>query len=204
MTTLDPDTVPRPAAANLDRQAARGASSALLAMILFVASEGVFFAAFLGIYASAFTDAEVWPPPEVPLASLGLPSAALAALVLSAITLAVPVRQARRGRYTAATTTWLATTIVFAAAFVALLMYGYADLGFGIGQGVYESLFYVINALAVAHGVGGIFLMALVLLRLRGAAPTAQREPVLVAGVYWYFVVAVGVIIYVLLYLAAS
>ena len=50
--------------------------------------------------------------------------------------------------------------------------------------------------------IGGVFLFVLVLLRLRGAGPAAHREPVLVAGVYWYFVVAVGVVIYILFYLA--
>jgi len=202
MTTLDRDMVPRPAPAGVDRLSARGTSSALLAMILFVASEAVFFAAFLGIYANAFTNAEVWPPKEVPLPSLVLPTITVVALVLSAITLGVPIRQVRQGRYSAGSIGWLAATIVLAIAFVVLMVYGYRDVGYGIGDGVYESLFYVINGLALAHAVGGIFLFVLVLLRLRGAGPAAQREPVLVAGVYWYFVVAVGVIIYVLFDLA--
>jgi heme/copper-type cytochrome/quinol oxidase subunit 3 len=202
MTTLDRDTLARPAPAGVDRLSARGASSALLAMILFVASEAVFFAAFLGIYANAFTNAAVWPPKDVPLPSLVLPTITVAVLVLSAITLAMPVQRVRRGRYGASSIGWLAATIVLALAFVALVVYSYRDVGYGIGDGIYESLFYVINALALAHAVGGVFLFVMVLLRLRGAGPVAHREPVLVAGVYWYFVVAVGVIIYVLFYLA--
>jgi heme/copper-type cytochrome/quinol oxidase subunit 3 len=204
MTTLDPDTVPRPAPASLDRQSARGVSSAVLAMVLFVASEAVFFAAFLGIYASAYLDAEVWPPAEVPLPSLGLPTAALAALLLSAVTLGVPVRQVRRGRPGAGGAVWVLATVLFAGAFIALVGYSYTDVGYGIGDGIYQSLSYVINAIALAHAVGGIVLLVLVLLRMRGGGAGAQREPVMVAGVYWFFVVAVGVVVYIVLYLAGT
>jgi cytochrome c oxidase subunit 3 len=193
-----------PAPALIDRHAVRSASSAVTAMAMFVASEAVFFGAFFGIYASGYTASKVWPPLDVPSPALLLPTAATLVLVFSGATMAVALRRTRREDYPRGSLPWLWLTTVCALAFVALVLFGLRDVGFGIGQGIYESLFYVITTLALAHVAGGVVLLSLVLLRARSGELALQREPLQAAGIYWYFVVALGVVIYLLLYLAAA
>jgi cytochrome c oxidase subunit 3 len=188
----------------LDRRAVRGTSSAVMAMALFVASEAVFFGAFFGIYASAYTTADVWPPANVPSPSLALPTIAAAVLVLSGGSMALAGRHTRRADYPRGVLPWLLTTLACALAFVVLIVASYPGLGFGIGGGIYQSLFYMITALALAHVAGGVVLLVLVLARARSGQLALQREPLQAAAIYWYFVVVLGVVIYVLLDLAAA
>ncbi|HEY7174713.1 MAG TPA: cytochrome c oxidase subunit 3, partial [Micromonosporaceae bacterium] len=188
----------------LERHAVRGASSAVMAMTLFVASEAVFFGAFFGIYASAYTQTKVWPPGDVSTPSRGLPSIAALILLLSAVTMAFARRAAHDADRPRRTTAWLWATLVAAIAFIALVAYGFGGLHFGIGQGIYESLFYTITALAIAHVAGGVVLLGLVVARARSGQLALAREPLVAASIYWYFVVVLGVVIYLLLYVAAG
>ncbi len=195
---------PAPSPERLDREAVRSAGSPVTAMTIFVASEAVFFGAFFGIYLTAYTSARVWPPAGVPGPSLVLPTVGAAVLVLSGAAMAQALRRLRRPDYPRGVMAWLAVTLAGAVAIVALLAAGYHGLGFGIGQGIYESLFYMITGLELAHIVGGIVLLALVLTRAWSGELALQRDPVQAAGIYWYFVVALGVVIYLVLYLATA
>ena len=60
----------------VEQRASRQSSSAVMAMVIFVASEAMFFMAFFGVYASTYSDQPVWPPRDVPLLAIGLPTAA--------------------------------------------------------------------------------------------------------------------------------
>jgi cytochrome c oxidase subunit 3 len=201
MTTTDP-AQPNPAL--LDLTAVRGASSAVMGMALFVASEAVFFGAFFGIYASAYTQADVWPPAGVITPSLALPTVATLVLLTSAISMALAQRGARRGKSLQQSLRWLSVTVACAVGFVALVAAGYPGLHFGVGEGIYQSLFYTITAIALAHVAGGIVLLFLVLARARAGELALHREPLQAAGIYWYFVVAVGAVVYLLLYVAVA
>jgi cytochrome c oxidase subunit 3 len=196
VTTTDPMV--------LDRRAVRGSSSAVMAMTLFVASEAVFFGAFFGIYASAYTSTTVWPPANVPLPALRLPTVAVAVLVLSAVTMALAVRRTRRADYPRGVLPLVLLTLAGAAAFVALVLASYPGMGFGIGGGIYQSLTYMVTGLALAHVAGGVVLLMLVLARAQSGELALQREPLQAAAIYWYFVVVLGVVIYVVFDLAAA
>jgi heme/copper-type cytochrome/quinol oxidase subunit 3 len=201
VSTTDPA---QPSPALLDRVAVRGAGSAVMAMTLFVASEAVFFGAFFGIYASAYTQANVWPPGNVITPSLPLPTIATLVLLASGGSMALARRAARRDDYPRAALPWLAVTLACAVGFAVLVVAGYPGLRFGIGEGIYQSLFYTITAIALAHVAGGVVLLVLVLARARAGELALHREPLQAASIYWYFVVALGVVIYLLLYLAAA
>ncbi len=197
-------TTTQPTAELIDRHAVRAASSAVMAMALFIASEAVFFGAFFGIYASAYTTAKVWPPSEVPDPALGLPTISTVVLLAGGVAMALAQRAARRDDFPSRSLPWLWATLVSAVAFVALVMISLPDTNFGVGQGIYESLFYTITALAIAHAAGGIVLLMLVIARARAGELALQREPLQAASLYWYFVVVLGVVIYLLLYVAAA
>jgi cytochrome c oxidase subunit 3 len=122
----------------------------------------VFFAAFLGIWATSYAAVRTWPPAGLAGPGLVVPTIG-----------------------------------------VVLLAIGYADIPFGVGQGIYESLFYMIIGLELAHVVGGAVLLTVVLVRASTGELALRRDPVQSAAIYWYFVVGLGVVIYAVLYLGA-
>jgi heme/copper-type cytochrome/quinol oxidase subunit 3 len=187
----------------VDRQAVRSASSSVTGMVLFVASEAVFFAAFLGIYATSYAAARVWPPAGITSPSLVLPTIGVALLLASGAAVGQAMRLAHRPEYPRSVLPWLAAGLTLAVAFGVLLGISYADIPFGVGQGIYESLYYMIIGLELAHVVGGAVLLALVLARARSGELALRRDPVQSAAIYWYFVVGLGAVIYAVLYLGA-
>ena len=192
-----------PAPGLVDRQAVSSASSSVTGMVLFVASEAVFFAAFLGIYATSYAAARVWPPPGITSPSLVLPTVGVVLLLASGAAMAQVMRLAHRREYPRSVLPWLAAGLALAVAFGVLLGISYASIPFGVGQGIYESLYYMITGLELAHIVGGAVLLALVLVRAWSGELALRRDPVQSAAIYWYFVVGLGAVIYALLYLGA-
>jgi cytochrome c oxidase subunit 3 len=194
-------SVPAPELA--DRRAVRSASSSVTGMVLFVASEAVFFAAFLGIYATSYAAVRVWPPAGITSPSLVLPTIGVVLLLASGAAVGQAMRLAHRAEYPRSVLPWLAAGLALAVAFGVLLGISYADIPFGVGQGIYESLYYMITGLELAHVVGGAVLLALVLVRAWSGELALRRDPVQSAAIYWYFVVGLGAVIYALLNLGA-
>jgi heme/copper-type cytochrome/quinol oxidase subunit 3 len=189
----------------VDRQAVRSASSSVTGMVLLVASEAVFFAAFLGIYAVSFTAAKVWPPRGVETPSITVPTIGVVVLLASGGAMALAMRHALRREYQrSALLGWLTAALVFAVAFGVLTAIGYASLPFSVSQGIYESLFYMIIGLELAHVVGGAVLLAVVMTRTWTGELALRRDPIQATAIYWYFVVVLGVVIYAVLYLAGA
>jgi cytochrome c oxidase subunit 3 len=187
----------------VDRQAVRSASSSVTGMVLLVASEAVFFAAFLGIYAVSFTAAKVWPPAGIETPSITVPTVGVVVLLVSGAAMAQAMRHALRPEYRrSALLGWLTAALAFAVAFGVLTAIGYASLPFSVGQGIYESLFYVIIGLELAHVVGGAVLLAVVMARTWSGELALRRDPIQATAIYWYFVVVLGIVIYAVLYLS--
>jgi cytochrome c oxidase subunit III len=172
----------------LDERAARGTSSPILGMVLFVASEAMFFAALFGAYATIATKAAVWPPANIPIPELPIPIALTVILVSSSLVLQLGVRAARRGN-TSALGRSLILTVVLGIAFLGLQAYDYSQLTFGIHSGIYASLFYVMTGLHMAHVVGGVVFLSVVLAQhWTGQLSLRRHEPVEAAAIYWHFV----------------
>ncbi len=194
-----------PGAELIDRQAVRSASSSVTGMVLLVASEAVFFAAFLGIYAVSYAAAQVWPPTGIATPSIAVPSVGVVALLASGAAMAQAMRHAHRPEFQRGVMLrWLSAALACSLAFGVLTAIGYASIPFGVGQGIYESLFYMIIGLELAHVVGGAVLLGIVLARTWTGELALRRDPAQAAAIYWYFVVVLGVVIYVVLYLAGS
>ena len=187
----------------IDEWASRRSSSAVMAMVIFVASEAMFFMAFFGVYASTYAAQPVWPPPDVPLLPIAWPTAAVAVLLVSGATIALSVRAAMR-RDSRGAARWIGVTVLLAVAYIVLSLIGNRDLGFGIHDGIFGSLFYVTTGLELAHVVGGIVLLMMVVSQALAGELAIRRDPAQVAGIYWAFVVALGVVVYVVFYLLVS
>jgi cytochrome c oxidase subunit 3 len=183
-----------------DERAVRGTSSPVLGMVLFVASEAMFFAAFFALFAMTYTSSRVWPPKAIVSPSIGLPSVAASLMVLSSASMQMALR-AVRGRNARRRGAWLAVTLALGVGFIGLQLYGYSVLSFGIKQGTYASLFYLMTAIGLAHVVGGVVLLVMVLVRsISGQLAMVRHEPAQAAAVYWHFVVIMSVALYLVFY----
>jgi cytochrome c oxidase subunit III len=205
VTAVDAQSAGLPRRSELvDRKAVLASSSSVMGMTLFVASEAVFFAAFLGIYASSYADAKSWPPIGLKAPSLVLPTIGVLVLIATAGTMAMNLRTLRRPDYPRGLAPWLAATGLGAVIFTVLVAVGLAQLGMGIGDGIYQTLFYVLLGLELAHAVGGVALLGLVGTRAWTGELALHRDPVQAAAIYCYFVVGLGIVLYVVLYLGSS
>ena len=187
-----------------DERAVASTSSSVLGMVLFVASESMFFAAFFGAYVTSYVDQRVWPPDNTPAPPLGMATAAAVILVASGLLLQGAVRAGRRG-HAITVNRWLVLSLAAGVASVVLTLIGYSEVGFGLHAGIFASQFYLMTGLAVAHVAGGVVLLALVaVLGLSGRLALVRYQPVQAAAVYWNFVVVLGLVIYVVFYVLTN
>src|ERR1043165_8638796 len=107
--------------------------ASLLGVILFVASECVFFAALFGAYFTVRSQATVWPPAgiEEGLKALPLPAIATGFLILSSFTMQAAIFAVRQGDQRTMMR-MLKVTLVLGAIFLGMQGYDYATLGFSI------------------------------------------------------------------------
>jgi len=185
-----------------DERAVRGTSSPVMGMVLFVAGEAMFFATLFGIYFSVRSSAPVWPPKSIGIPELPVPTALTAILIASSVVLQFAVAAVRRGRL-GTFRSLLGLTILLGVCFLALQVYDYSRLTFGIHDGIYPSLFYVMTGLHMAHVVGGVVLLSVVMSQaLTGQISTERHEPVEAATIYWHFVDIVWIGLYTAFYLS--
>lgn len=179
-------------------------SGPVLGMVLFVASEAMFFAAFFGGYFTISTNAPKWPPPGIPLLKIDIPTILTVILLTSSVTVQMALRSVRGGAQRRSLA-WLGVTIGLGVCFLGLQLYDYSQLGFGVKDGVFGSLFYVMTGIHMAHVMGGVVFLALVFGQARGGklSPT-HHDPLAAGAIYWDFVDAVWLCLYTVFYLLIS
>ena len=185
-----------------DERTVRRTSGPVLGMVLFVASEAMFFATFFGAYFTIYSVNPVWPPAGFPRLEPGLAAILTAVLVTSSLTLQLGVRAIRRDR-TRTLLRWLGLTILLGVCFLGLQLYDYSQLGFGVRDGIFGSLFYVMTGLHMAHVFGGVVFLVLVLLQgLGGQLSDASHDSLEAGAIYWHFVDVVWICLFTTFYLA--
>ena len=108
--------------------------ASLLGVILFVASECVFFAALFGAYFTVRAQATQWPPEGIePLEPWPLAASATVLLLLSSVTMQFAIWAIRRGDRTTMLR-FLKMTLVLGVVFLGLQAYDYATLPFSISD----------------------------------------------------------------------
>jgi cytochrome c oxidase subunit 3 len=170
-----------------DERAVRETSGPVLGMVLFVASEAMFFATFFGAYFTIYSVNTTWPPVGFRLEP-ELAAVLTAVLVTSSGTLQLGVRAIRRDRVRAFLG-WLGLTILLGVTFLGLQLYDYSTLRFGVRDGIFGSLFYVMTGLHMAHVFGGVVFLAVVLVQgVGGQLSDASHDSVEAGAIYWHFV----------------
>lgn len=184
-----------------------GMDPALLGMMLFIASEVMFFAALFAAYFNARATLPVFPPEgyDHVLNAVPIPLIATAVLLLSSVTMQWGTGRIRKGDRTGLNRA-VAVTLALGVIFLAIQLYDYYELitveQFGIDSGVYGTLFYTMTGFHGAHVLGGVIGLAVILARGR-AGQFSRRHHVAVEAVhyYWHFVDVVWVFLFLTLYI---
>jgi cytochrome c oxidase subunit III len=172
-------------------QRAGGISSSLLGMVLFIASEVMFFGGLFGAYFTLRTAAPEWPPPGTPPLEDWYALALTAVLVSSSVTMQLGVFAIRRGdqRWLVR---WLAISLVLGVVFLAGQANEYNTLigeGLTLSSGVFGSTFFTLTGFHGAHVAGGAAFILVVLLRARSGQFTSRyHDTVEMCSYYWHFV----------------
>ena len=184
------EETPTPAAPSLVR----------IGMVVWLASELMFFSGlFAAYYFLRGADTE-WPPEGV---HLGVPRAAVftALLVASSGTMHLAGHRAEAGDERG-TRRWTILTIVLGAAFLLNQGAEYAELEFTATDHAYGSLFYLMTGFHGAHVFGGLVLLAAMLVIATGRTSKAPLGTTMsVATYYWHFVDVVWVAMFATIYL---
>ena len=189
-----------------------GMDPALLGMMLFIASEVMFFAALFAAYFNVAATLPVFPP----LNTAGertldafhfpyLPIIMTIVLLTSSITMQWATGRIRNGDRTGLNRA-VAVTLILGIFFMFLWAYEYylliTEEDFGINKSAYSTTFYALTGFHGAHVFGGIIGLAVIL--SRGiAGQFTKRHHVAVEAVhyYWHFVDIVWVTLVFVIYI---
>lgn len=176
--------------------------SELLAMIIFVFADVMFFAGFISAYALVGARAPVgwWPPPGDPALPVAAAGGATVALLLSGAAVFQAGRAAKADLASARRP--LGVAMALAVAFVGYQVFEFVRLssgGFTLQSSANGGFFYTIVG---AHGLHALSAVAVLGWTLRElAAGRLTRSAFSATRLYWYFVVLLWPAIYVTVYL---
>jgi cytochrome c oxidase subunit 3 len=180
-----------------------GMPTPLVGMLLFIASEVMFFGGLFATYfnARASVAPEPWHPPPGGHLDLQLAVVLTAILVASSFTMQFGVWAIRRGDV-GKLRMWTAITLGLGILFLAGQLYDYSQLGFGISDGVYGTVFYTLTGFHGAHVFGGAVGLTIILARA-ARSEFSRRNHIAVEAVsfYWHFVDVVWIVVFSTIYL---
>lgn len=176
------------------------ASPLAVGVIVWLASELMFFAGLFAAYFVLRSENDPWPPAG---ADLDLARALVSTVLLltSSATMHLAVRAAERGDHKRVGR-WLAVTLVLGTLFLVNLVLEWAGLDFSLDTDAYGSIYYLITGFHGLHVLGGLVLMLAVAGLVLGRDSEAPIGPsVAVTGYYWHFVDLVWIFVFGTLYL---
>jgi cytochrome c oxidase subunit 3 len=179
-----------------------GMPTALVGMLLFIASEVMFFGGLFATYFNArASSAGGWHPPEGGHLDLPLAAVLTAILVASSFTMQFGVWAIRRGDQ-GKLRLWTGITLGLGILFLAGQLYDYSQLGFGLSDGVFGTVFYTLTGFHGAHVFGGVVGLTIVLARAtRGQFSGRNHVAVEAVSMYWHFVDVVWIFVFSTIYL---
>jgi len=168
-----------------------GISSSLLGMVLFIASEVMFFGGLFGAYFTIRSSATLWPPEGTPHLETWYAAVLTTILVSSSVTMQFGVWAIRRNDQRKLML-WLIVSLLLGVAFLCGQANEYRTLigeGMTLSSGVFGSTFFTLTGFHGAHVAGGAAFILIVLLRARSGQFTARyHDTVEMASYYWHFV----------------
>jgi heme/copper-type cytochrome/quinol oxidase subunit 3 len=185
----------------VERAGSAGVPSGTFGMVLFLATEAMFFAGLVSAYYVLRLQAVAWPPPDQPRLPVLVTGINTGFLLLSGGAMLRAVRGMREGDPAAGR--WLAATAALGCLFLLIQGFEWVRLvGFGLTAAgtVYGATFYTLIGAHGLHVLAALVTLLVVTRRaLRRPGPAAVRSLRLCAMV-WTFVVAIWPVIYLLVY----
>jgi cytochrome c oxidase subunit 3 len=173
--------------------AVRPRSSPLaVGVVVWLASELMFFAGLFATYYTLRATDAVWPPHDV---DLNVWRALLFTLVLvaSSGTMHLSVTAADRGNRRLALR-WLLITFLLGATFLVNLGFEWAGNNFSISSHAYGSIYYILTGFHGLHLFAGLVLMAVAAAIVSGTDSKVPLGPTYtITAYYWHFVDAIWI-----------
>lgn len=176
-----------------------------MGMVLFIASEAMFFVAFFWAFFNASLGVnpsiEAWPPEGIePLHTWSLPFLNTLILLSSGLTMNWAhhslLHNNRKDMITA-----LGLTVALGVVFLGLQMLEYGEATFGFRDGVFPSVFYMATGFHGFHVFVGVAFLAVNLLRAaKGQFTTEHHVGFEAAAWYWHFVDVVWLFLFIWVY----
>jgi cytochrome c oxidase subunit III len=177
---------------------------AVLGMFLFIASEIMLFGSFFTVY---FFDRVVnhavngqWPPPpyEIPVFVAGMNTLILVTSSFTMHWATVSVRKGDRNGLCAG----MVLTFLLGLTFLITQLIEYHRVGFNTSDTSFASCFFGLTGLHGAHVfVGLTILLAMTIRSFRGHFSPEDHRGIELGGIYWHFVDAMWIVVYVTVYL---
>lgn len=175
--------------------------SAVLAMLMFVACEVMFFAALISAQFVVRGNAGTWPPPGQPRLPVLTTAGNTLILLVSGLVLWLAARERKAGRAAPAVrkafiALWLGV------AFVAVQSFEWTRLihfGLTLQSSSYGSFFYLIIGMHALHALIALGFLAHACQQMAAGVLTGPRWQAV--QIFWFFVVGLWPFLYVLVYL---
>ena len=190
----------------------KGMDMALMGIMLFIASEVMFFAALFGAYFNVKASVRPFPPDGTEFISwqghlpfdLGLSVLITIILVVSSFTMQWATMRIRVGDRKGMTF-GIGITLLLGLIFLSLQAYEYYILifndDFTVASGVYGTLFFTLTGFHMAHVIGGVIGLAVIWVRgLGGQFSREHHSAVEAVHYYWHFVDIVWIVLFVTIY----
>lgn len=178
-------------------------TTAYIGMIIFLGGWAMMFAGLFFAYAIVRLKASMWPPMGEAHLPLLLPAVNTAVMVASSVTMALTLRAARSARPGALKASLLGT-IGLGALFVGMQLVVWRSVlasGMRWDASIYGSVFYALTVFHALHVVVGLVGLLVLLPRALGGRFSVQNHiPVRLWAMYWHFVDAVWVVMFVSVY----
>jgi cytochrome c oxidase subunit III len=167
-------------------------------VVVWLASELMFFAGLFAAYFTLRGVNDVWPPDDVEL-EFARTTVATVILLSSSITMHFAVVAARRDDRRGAIQ-WLMVTTALGGIFLGNLVWEYAEAPFQIDSHAYGSIFYLMTGFHGLHVLGGLILMGAIVAAVAGRSLAPVHRTVDVCSYYWHFVDVVWVAMFATIY----
>jgi cytochrome c oxidase subunit 3 len=179
-------------------------SSAMLAVMMVIASEMMLFSGLIGTFLVYRMSTAFWPPPALPRLPIAVTWVNTFILLSSALTMTLALRAVHHSRQRL-TRRYLLATLALGVTFLAVQGSEWVRLvahGLKLSSGMYGGTFYLLIGCHGAHVTAGVIWLACVVwFAMSGRYNARNAHAIELCAVYWYFVCAVWPLLFGLVYL---
>jgi cytochrome c oxidase subunit III len=175
----------------------------VLGMVIFIASETMFFAGLFAAYYTLRGLTSPWPPRGVTFTPLEMGQAVVATgiLVASSLPAHLSMLSLRRENF-GLMRRWVLLTILMGVLFLGWKVHEWSGAAFAISSHAYGTIFFALTGFHALHMAVGLVLLCAVAVRVsQGAYRNGDHAGPEAAVYYWHFVDAVWIGVFATIYL---